>query len=365
MSHRKNGEARVTTNSMAAADVKTEVTTSRTRLRVPVAVTVLVLLILLAAWGLMYLRVHRSETVAGFLKGIDPTLVVSHPQELTDRAGGGQPFEGFAVQRDGEDAGVAYTMTVPNATAGTALSRLAGSAPSVTLAVYIDGSNFIQRVQCIAPLHPSPSNRELDAYLAKWRNVPANNAMWDNPSLDFGQGGGFGPSIRARLRDLSGSVFAGQYGMDRYMSELILKGARGLKVGEALPEFTATSLDGSTVSTALARGHKLIIMGSQPTCGSCFDATVLTMSEARGTDVERAVIVFGNQQDDRTKALIGALDKGVQVIIDPDKTVGRQLYVVTSPWVILVDRQGIVRLTISGYETDAIAKALKDWLALP
>lgn len=352
-------------NGKAVADVKTEVKTSRTKPRIPVAVAVLVLLMLLAAWGFMHLRVHRSETVDGFLKGIDPTLVVSHPQELTDRAGGGQPFEGFAVQQNGEDAGVAYTITVPNATAGTFLSRLAGSAPSVTLAVYIDGSNFIRHVQCIAPLHPAPSNAELNAYLAKWKDVPANNAMWDNPVLDFGQGGGFGPGIRARLRDLSGSVFAGRYGMDRYMSELILKGARGLKVGEPLPEFTATSLDGSTVSTAQALGHKLIIMGSQPTCGACFDATVLTMSEARGTDVEKAVIVFGNQQDDRTKALIGALDKGVQVIIDPDKTVGRQLYVVNSPWVVLVDRQGVVKLTISGYETDTIAKALKDWLALP
>lgn len=365
MSDKENRKADVAAGSTVAADVKSGARASGSRLRAPMVVAVLLPLLLLAAWGCMYVRVHRSETVSSFLSSIDRTLTVSHPQELTDRAGGGQPFEGFAVQQDGEDAGVVYTMTVPNATAGTRLSRLAGSAPSVTLAVYIDGSNFIQRVQCIAPLHPSPSNTELDAYLAKWTKVPANSAMWDNPALDFGEGGGFGPSIRARLRDLSGSAFAGRYGMDRYMSELILKGARGLKAGEPLPEFTATTLDGSTVSTALALGHKLVIMGSQPTCGSCFDATVQTMLQARGTDVERVVVVFGNQQDDRTKALIAALDKGVQVIIDPDKTVGRQLYVVTSPWVVLVDRQGIVRLTISGYEADTIAQALKAWLALP
>jgi peroxiredoxin len=330
-----------------------------------VVAAVLVLIMLLAGWGWMYTRVHRSWTVEAFLKGIEASLSIAHPLELVDRAGGGQPFTGFVVQSDSEDAGAVYTVTVPNAVAETFLSRLAGSAPLVTLAVYIDRSNFIRRVQCLDPLYPAPFSPELDAYLAKWKDLPANNVMWDNPALEFGLGGGFGPSIRARLRDLTGSAFIARYGVDRYMSELILKGARGLKVGEPLPEFTATSLDGSTISTALARGHKLVITASQPTCGPCFDATVLTMAQARGPDVQRAVVVFGSRENDRTRALIDALDQEVDVIIDPEKTVGHQLYVVTSPWVVLVDRQGIVRLTISGYETEAIEKAVTEWLAAP
>lgn len=350
----------------AVAEATTEVKTSRTKLRTVVAVAALVFLILLSAWGVMYLRAHRNQTVEVFLGGIDPTLSVLHPVELIDRAGGGQPFGGVAVRRDGEDAGVVYTMTVgSNGTVGNLLSRLAGSASSVTLAVYIDESNFIRRMECLKPIHPTPFDAEFDVYLSKWKDIPANNAMWDNPVLEFGEGGGFGPGIRARLRDMAGSAFIVRYGMDRYMSELILKGARGLKVGELLPEFTGTAADGSPISTAQAQGHKLIVIASQPTCGACFDATVLTMSKARGTDVERVVIVFGNEQDDRTRALVAALDKDVKIIIDPEKTVARQLYVVNSPWVVLVDSQGIVKLTASGYETDTIGEALRDWLTLP
>lgn len=321
-------------------------------------------IVVAVTWCGLWVRCRHSIDVGRFVSGVDKDLTIAHTIELVDRAGGGQPFEGFALDRDGEEGGTVYTFTIPNVAAGC-VGRLTGSLKTVNVAVYIDELNFIRRVGCIQPVHPLLFDSALAAYLARWTDVPANNAMWDNPAVDFGAGGGLGPSIRSRIRDLTAGIFIERYGFDRYMSDLILKGARGLKAGEPLPNFSGVTLDGSVVSTDGARGRKLVIMASQPTCGSCFDATVLTMGQAASSDVERIVLVFGGKDDDRTKALIAALDSNVDIVIDADKQVGRQLYLVNSPWVVLVDRQGMVTCSISGYETDTIAAEIKKWLALP
>lgn len=343
---------------------------SKRRRRLTTRVAALVVLALAVAWSIGFAVMHVKTTVEKEVASFDATLVANRTEDLPNAVRvGAPPYPAYTVVHSGSTIiDHVYVVTVQADRPAPWYERLFLPSRTLSLAVYMNQFDSIQKVWALSPSVGELPARAFRAFLDRWPGRTYYELIDPANAYQYPEGGAYAVPVRNAMRELAGSVYRSRYGEAAYERLLIGVGSAGLQVGESLPAFEAQAIDGTAVSQASLAGTKSVVTSVTPYCGSCYDATVALMKNAykTGNGKWRLVVIASTTKDDeRLKALIKDLPVGTLVIADADQTLSHKLYMYASPYVAMLDASGRVQYRGSGYKLDDAARAASELAALP
>lgn len=119
----------------------------------------------------------------------------------------------------------------------------------------------------------------------------------------------------------------------------------GAELGQAAPEFQLRQMDGSTISLADLRGHPAVLIFWTSWCSFC-KAEAPEFNRLVRRYRAKGVRVLGiNIQDSEKRTRAGIKDFGIRypVARDADAQVAQRYQVISTPTVIILDAQGVVK----------------------
>lgn len=130
-------------------------------------------------------------------------------------------------------------------------------------------------------------------------------------------------------------------------------------IGQPLPDFTLTTLDGATLSSADLRGRPLIVNFWASWCGPCVEEHgALLEAQKRYGDTATIVGVLYNDTADGARGFLARYgDGGWATLIDPSGGTAIDFGVTGPPESFFVDADGIVRYKQYGPVTPAVIDA--------
>jgi peroxiredoxin len=123
-------------------------------------------------------------------------------------------------------------------------------------------------------------------------------------------------------------------------------GEQRLKVGTAAPDFTASTLQGETITRATCAGRNVAFLFISPSCQPCRD--MLPTFEALGPKAARSgvdLVLVSNAEHEATSALADQFHLRLPVLVAPLSTnpFARDYLSTTTPSYCLVNEQGKVQ----------------------
>jgi cytochrome c biogenesis protein CcmG/thiol:disulfide interchange protein DsbE len=128
-----------------------------------------------------------------------------------------------------------------------------------------------------------------------------------------------------------------------------------IEKGQPVPNFSGTTLNGTTVDLASLRGHPVVINFWGPTCGPCVEEMPLLAAKSAEHKAS-GVVILGVLTDDPVEpARAFAAEHGGSwdTVIDPGAAIKKAYHVVGRPQTYFVDGSGILRSIQVGPLTDA------------
>lgn len=119
-----------------------------------------------------------------------------------------------------------------------------------------------------------------------------------------------------------------------------------LRWGQNAPDFTATTLNGNTVSLASYAGHDALFIFVSPTCGPCQEALPLYESlapVAARTGVETVLVSTSTRDETLTMAQRAHLNMPILVAPAGENPFMQDYKVMGTPYYCLVDANGKVK----------------------
>ncbi|MBN2241884.1 MAG: TlpA family protein disulfide reductase [Acidobacteria bacterium] len=123
-----------------------------------------------------------------------------------------------------------------------------------------------------------------------------------------------------------------------------------VEVGKSAPDFTLKDMVGRDVSLDEYRGRIVILDFWATWCGPCRLTMPMLDEIEKEYSGEMSVLAI-NMQEPKGVVRDYILEEGLnsRVLLDEDAAIGRQYGVAGIPMQYLVDREGIVRLILSGF----------------
>lgn len=137
--------------------------------------------------------------------------------------------------------------------------------------------------------------------------------------------------------------------------------AQGLKIGSRAPNFTLQTLDGKSYQLASYQGKRAVLLDfGRFTCLPCRDM-LKDLQKLQVKYKGQKVQIFSINLDGGMAPRVvpkGIKELGVTfpVLQDPGEKVASAYLVSTIPHLVLIDKQGIVRYTHTGYDAGVRAK---------
>lgn len=131
-----------------------------------------------------------------------------------------------------------------------------------------------------------------------------------------------------------------------------------LLLGHEAPDFALHAVTGGNVRLSEHRGDVVILSFWGSRCTPC-RGQLAALNRSLGTYRSAGLLVYGiNVDDDQTRALEYAHTEALSfpLLLDPQKSVGRNYRVDNLPMTVLIDRNGVVRYVFRDY--DAKSEAL-------
>ncbi len=131
-----------------------------------------------------------------------------------------------------------------------------------------------------------------------------------------------------------------------------IEASGSVRIGRALPSFSAVDLDGKPVSAASLKGRPVLIDFGSIFCGFCQEtlAEFKRLEDAyKETDLVLVVVVDGLAPVPTLKNYFKHLKANYAVIRDADQSLSKLFGVETIPFQVSVDRKGTVRKMHVGF----------------
>ena len=130
-------------------------------------------------------------------------------------------------------------------------------------------------------------------------------------------------------------------------------------IGQPVPEFTLTTIDGATLSSADLRGRPLVVNFWASWCGPCVEehGVLLAAQERYGEAATIVGILYNDTADGARGFLARYGDGGWATLTDPSGSTAIDFGVTGPPESFFVDAGGIVRHKQYGPVTDAVIDA--------
>jgi len=319
-------------------------------------------LVVVAAWTGAVVLARRTMSPAASLRGLIPGAIVTRADDLPSAVSGDRPFEAWVAST--EESGtseILYQTTIANPLASGGLSRFLLQPGSLSVGVTVDPSMTIQQVRILFPRKLVGAAKSTASYLEGWKDMSFFQVLTAAEGFEPPGGGALTEPIGALVRNLATSVYLrdmGQEGFDRFMAQVK---SPGLRVGFPFPYFTAQTWSGVQFNLGQLAGKKVLVLFTQPTCGSCFEATMTLLNTvaARKLDITPVVFVVGDPQLDPVKRFAQEAPPGAILISDPNSELARSVHQTLTPYAVILGEDHMVRYSGGSDENSGVYQSLE------
>lgn len=125
--------------------------------------------------------------------------------------------------------------------------------------------------------------------------------------------------------------------------------------GERAPDFVLKSFEGDNTRLSEYRGDVVVLTFWANWCSECRAqlSDIRELGVVHGDAGLRPLSVSMDRQSSGLREDIAALELGFPMLDDPDLEVSRMYDIESLPVALLIDREGVVREVIQGYERDS------------
>jgi peroxiredoxin len=131
----------------------------------------------------------------------------------------------------------------------------------------------------------------------------------------------------------------------------------GLPMGSPAPPFTLADLDGETVSLGDYRGHPLLLVFSDPSCGPCntLAPELARFQRRHGAALPVVMVSRGDVDANRAKAEEHGLE--FPILIQPGWRVSKEYGIFATPVAFLIDAEGTIAREVARGATEILQLA--------
>ncbi|MCE5192495.1 MAG: TlpA disulfide reductase family protein [Candidatus Cryosericum sp.] len=323
----------------------------------PLVWGVVALVVIIALWTTGVAVVRRREEPASLVSSLGTGITVEKVEDLPDRLGQLGAFPRWKVTRDGSFAGYIYTFPL-GSSSPSLLNRLLLAPRAMEFAVYIDNLYAVQSMRQVYPRWPASST----AFTAQYVGSNLYQLIGTDDGDTFAAGGDLAGPGRQIMRTLAGSIYVADVGEDAFNRLVAESNTPGLRLQKPFPAFRATSAAGQQLDTASLKGKYTAIVFSEPTCGSCYQAAMelLTTLKLRTSGWNVIAVAFGEAEIDPVKRFVKeAGEQGAQVIVDPERAIGKQMRQTEAPYAVLLDKDTNVLFSGGALEQNGVYTVLE------
>jgi thiol-disulfide isomerase/thioredoxin len=135
-------------------------------------------------------------------------------------------------------------------------------------------------------------------------------------------------------------------------------GAGEAEIGRKAPDFRLRDLSGHEVSLGQYRGKIVILDFWAEWCGPCrMSMPILEQLQEEYSGKMTLLAVNLRDSEEVVRNYVQSQNLSSKVILDPDGAVGQQYGAVGIPMQFIIDREGVVRYVLSGYDP-----RMKSWI---
>jgi hypothetical protein len=307
--------------------------------------------LLLAAWCGAIVLTHLTQNVVTAVHEMDPSLELRKTDNLVDRVGSGKGYPWYTVYKDGQFKGDIYLFTFDNIASRRLYFVPLFVARQITWAVYFDDVQTVQHVWSLSPRFPTGLDARYSQFLDSLKGVACHDLISTREPVLSAEYGELTVPERLAIGNLAISVYASR-NSTADLNQLIAEDrAVGLVKHESFPLFSATTTAGRRIDTTTLKGHNTLFMTAQPSCGFCFDAVVQSVKKTRalsGDPWNIVLVLFAEADGEGSPALLASVGSSVDVILDPDRKLGNQVFMPDSPYMTVLDKTATVLYKGSG-----------------
>jgi hypothetical protein len=313
--------------------------------------------VVIALWIAGVVAVRGSGNPTGVVSSLGTGITVEKVQDLPDRLGQVGAFPRWKVARDGSFAGYVYAFPLSNSSPSV-LDRLLLAPRDMEFAVYVDNLYAVQAMRQLSPRWPQSTV----SFTAQYVGTNLYQLIGTDDQDSFAAGGELAGPGRQLMRTLAGSIYVADVGEDAFNRLVAERGTPGLRLEKPFPTFRATSTAGQPLDTASLKGKYTAIVFSEPTCGSCYQAAMelLTTLKTRTSGWNVIAVAFGDAGIDPVVRFVKeASEQGAQVIVDPDRLIGKQMRQTEAPYAVLLDKDSNVLFSGGALEQNGVYTVLE------
>ena len=299
-----------------------------------------------AVWGGAVLLTRGVTSPSAVLGAVVPGAEIVAGTALPSATDGQDAYAVWnaETEQDGTTATL-YTAMIPNPMKDAGLARLLLSPASLTVGVAVDPSQTIRQVQVLSPRTVVGAPGTLASLLDGFTGMSLFQVLTAADGFAPAGGGALASPIGMVVKDLATSVYLrdmGREGFDRLMAQV---NSPGLRLDFPFPYFAATTWDGTPFALGQLVGKKVLVTFTEPSCGSCLEATMTLLNTVvvRKFDVTPVVFVFGDPRLEPVQQFMKDAPAGTTLISDPDRDLARSVHQTLAPYAVILDEQHIIR----------------------
>lgn len=317
--------------------------------------------LLLAAWCGAIVLTHLTQNVVTAVHEMDPSLELRKTEDLVDRLSSGKGYPWYTIYKDGQFKGDIYLFTFDNAASRRLYLVPLLVARQITWAVYFDDAQTVQHVWSLSPRFPTGLDARYSQFLDSLKGVACRDLVTTREPTLSAEGGDLTVPAGLAIGNLAVSVYASRNSTADLNQLITVDRTAGLVKHVSFPIFSATTTVGQRIDTTTLKGHNTLFMTAQPSCGSCVDAIVESVQKIRtlsGDPWNIVLVVFAGADGAGSQALMTQVGSSVDVILDPDRKLGNQVFMPDSPYMAVLDKTATVLYKGSGYELPDLFTAI-------
>jgi hypothetical protein len=305
-----------------------------------------VVIVVALAWGGSVLVTRGKISPTSCLTSLAPGSSVSQADSLPSAIEGQEPYVVWSASTEEQGSvSTLYTARIPNPFQSSGLARILLAPSSVSVGIVVDASTTIQQVRILEPRILVGAPDTLTSFLEGFKGMSFFQVLTAADGFAPAGGGALTTPVSALVTDLATSVYLrdmGKEGFDRFMAQV---NSPGLRLDFPFPYFAAETWQGNSFNLGQLNGKKVLVTFTQPTCGSCFEATMTLLNTVvvRKFDITPVVFIFGDPQLEPVQRFAKDAPAGTILISDPNSDLARSVHQTLAPYAVILDDQHIIR----------------------
>jgi len=313
-------------------------------------------------WGGSVLVTRGKVSSTSCLTSLNPGSSVSQADSLPSATAGQESYVVWSASTQEQGSvSTLYTARIPNPFRSSGLGRILLAPPSVSVGIAVDASTTIQQVRVLEPRTLVGAPDTLTSFLDGFKGMSFFQVLTAADGFAPAGGGALTTPVSALVKDLATSAYLrdmGKEGFDRFMAQVT---SPGLHLDFPFPYFAAKTWQGNAFNLGQLTGKKVLVAFTQPTCGSCFEATMTLLNTiiVRKFDITPVVFIFGDPQLEPVQRFAKDAPAGTILISDPNLDLARSVHQTLAPYAVIMDDQHIIRYSGSSDQGSPVYQYLE------